>query len=143
MMHLSVRLVPVDGHTLVVALTGELDHMSRPVLSSILDPVPRSPLMHVLVAAADLWFCDLNGLERLTLTHRALRAKGGHLAVAEARPPLRRLIALMGEQADIPVHATMAEALAAAQVDAYRLPAPARRHLPSLRGIQPTPRHAR
>ncbi|GAB2959873.1 STAS domain-containing protein [Nonomuraea fastidiosa] len=145
MMQLSVRLVPIDHTTLVITLTGELDRTTRPVLASFLDPVPKSPLTHVLVAAGDLWFCDLSGIERLALTHRALRAKGGHLAVAGARPPLRRLIALMGEQADaaIPVFATMAEALAAAGVAAYRPAGPARRHLPRLRTVQPAPRRPR
>jgi anti-anti-sigma factor len=142
MMQLSVRLVPVNETTLVIALTGELDSTTRPVLSAFLDPLPKSPVKYVLVAAGDLWFCDLTGLEQLSITHRALQAKDGHLAVAEAQPPLRRLIALTSEQVQtaLPVFGSMAEALANAGVDGYQTPAsdtPGRRHLPRMR---PMPR---
>ncbi|MEV0379263.1 STAS domain-containing protein [Nonomuraea sp. NPDC050643] len=138
MMQLAVRLVPVDDTTLVIALTGELDSTTRPVLAAFLDPLPQSPIKFVLVAAGDLWFCDMTGLELLALTHRALKAKGGHLAVAEAQPPLRRLIALMTEQAHpaIPVYTSMPEALAEAGVEAYRMPegsGTSPRHLPRMR----------
>lgn len=142
MMQLSVRLVPVNDATLVIALTGELDSTTRPVLSAFLDPLPRSPVKYVLVAAGDLWFCDLTGLEQLSITHRALQAKEGHLAVAEAQPPLRRLISLMSEQAQtaLPAFGSMAEALADAGVEAYQTSASrasGRRHLPRMR---PMPR---
>ncbi|SEG98269.1 Anti-anti-sigma regulatory factor (antagonist of anti-sigma factor) [Nonomuraea solani] len=138
MMQLAVRLVPVDDTTLVIALTGELDTTTRPVLAAFLDPLPQSPIKIVLVAAGDLWFCDLNGLEQLAITHRALQEKGGYLAVAEAQQPLCRLIALMAEQdhPSIPVYTSMPEALADAGVEAYRAPetpAVERRHLPSVR----------
>ncbi|GAA1609088.1 hypothetical protein GCM10009733_001600 [Nonomuraea maheshkhaliensis] len=145
MMQLSVRLVPIDDATLVIALTGELDVTTRPVLAAFLDPLPKSPVMHVLMAAADLWFCDLNGLEQLAATHAALRAKGGHLAVAEPQPPLRRLVSLMSaqDQMSFPVFASMTEALASAGVPEYQaghgtgVPlGGAYRHLPYMR-LQP------
>ncbi|NJP94123.1 STAS domain-containing protein [Nonomuraea sp. FMUSA5-5] len=147
MMQLSVRLVPVDDTTLVIALTGELDSTTKPVLAAFLDPLPQTTVKHVLVAGGDLWFCDLNGLDLLARTHRALQEKGGHLALAEVQPPLRRLIALMTEQsaATIPVFATMPEALAAAGVEAYQPAEPAlrRRHLPRLRTVPRAPSAAR
>ncbi|MEV0619774.1 STAS domain-containing protein [Nonomuraea sp. NPDC050404] len=147
MMQLSVRLVPVSAETLVIALTGELDSTTRPVLAAFLDPLPQASVKYVLVAAGDLWFCDLNGLELLSITHRALQAKGGHLALAEVQPPLRRLIALMHEHslAAIPVFDSMPEALADAGVDSYRS-APTvvgRRHLPRLRTMPRLPSTAR
>ncbi|WP_187414732.1 STAS domain-containing protein [Nonomuraea sp. PA05] len=139
MMQLSVRLVPVDDTTLVIALTGELDSTTKPVLAAFLDPLPQTSVKHVLVAAGDLWFCDLNGLDLLATTHRALQEKSGYLALAEVQPSLRRLIALMTEQSltAIPVFASMPEALAAAGVEAYQVPTPAtgRRHLPRLRAV--------
>jgi anti-anti-sigma factor len=141
MMQLSVRLVPVGETTLVIALTGELDSTTRPVLAAFLDPLPKSSVKYVVVAAGDLWFCDLNGLEQLSITHQALRAKGGHLAVAEAQPPLRRLIGLMTTQIPpgIPVYASMPEALAGTDVEIYETsapPTPLRRHLPRMRTLQ-------
>jgi anti-anti-sigma factor len=140
MMQLSVRLVPVGDTTLVIALTGELDSTTVPVLAAFLDPLPQSPVKYVVVAAGDLWFCDLNGLKQLSITHRALLAKGGHLAVAEAQPPLSRLIGLMTTQVQpgIPVYNSMPEALASTDVEVYETtaaPTPVPRHLPSLRGL--------
>ncbi|NUO99123.1 MAG: STAS domain-containing protein [Nonomuraea sp.] len=146
-MQLSVRLVPVGDTTLVIALAGELDPTTGPVLAAFLDPLPHSRVKYVVVAAGDLWFCDLNGLHQLAATHQAMQAKGGHLAVAEARPPLCRLIELMTEHARtaIPVFATMPDALADTDVEIYEATTPIRpvpRHLPRLRGAR-FPRTAR
>ena len=141
LMQLSVRLVPVGDTTLVIALEGELDPSTRPVLAAFLDPLPGSRVKYVVVAAGDLWFCDLKGLEQLAATHRALQAKGGHLAVAEARPTLCRLISLMADHAHtaIPVFTTMPDALADTDVEIYGQTKPLRpvpRHLPALRGTR-------
>ncbi|HEX4812799.1 MAG TPA: STAS domain-containing protein [Nonomuraea sp.] len=142
MMQLSVRLVPVGETTLVIALTGELDATTRPVLASFLEPLPRSGVKYVVVSAADLWFCDLSGLRQLASVHEAMLAKGGHLALTEARPALCRLVELMAERTHsaIPVYATMPEALAATDVEVYEVPAPptpVSRHLPCLRNVHP------
>ncbi|MER7364203.1 STAS domain-containing protein [Nonomuraea wenchangensis] len=142
-MQLSVRLVPVGETTLVVALTGELDSTTRPVLAAFLEPLPQSRVKYVVIAAADLWFCDLDGLEQLALTHGAMRRKGGGLVVAEARPPLLRLISLMAGQAEpIPAYPSMPEALAQTDVDVYEVsgpPTPVPRHMPVLRNVRTTP----
>ncbi|MEU6723267.1 STAS domain-containing protein [Nonomuraea wenchangensis] len=142
-MQLSVRLVPVGETTLVVALTGELDGTTRPVLAAFLDPLPQSRVEHVVIAAADLWFCDLDGLQQLALTHSAMRRKGGGLLVAEARPSLVRLISLMNERTEpIPVYPSMPEALAQTDVDVYEVsgpPTPIPRHMPLVRKVRTTP----
>ncbi|MFB4274572.1 STAS domain-containing protein [Nonomuraea sp. MTCD27] len=141
MMQLAIQLVPVGDTTLVIVLTGELDINTRPMLAALLDPIPQSPVTYVVVAAADLWFCDLGGLHQLALTHRALQAKGGHLAVVEARPPLCRLIALWSAYAPAPAfvaYASMAPALSATDVQACQIggpPAPLPRHLPRVRQL--------
>ncbi|GGT20634.1 STAS domain-containing protein [Nonomuraea spiralis] len=137
-MQLSVRLVPVGDTTLVIALAGELDSTTSPILAAFLDPLPRSRVKHVIVAAGDLWFCDLNGLEKLAITHRAMQVKGGHLAVAEAQPALRRLVALMAEHGGtaIPVFTAMPDALAGTGIEIYEQAGPPRplgRHLPHFR----------
>jgi anti-anti-sigma factor len=159
MMQLSVRLIPVRDNTLVIALTGELDTTTRPVLAAFLDPLPQSTVRYVIVSAADLWFCDLNGLAQLAGAHRSLHAKGGHLAIAEAGAALSRLIKLTAEHAlpAIPLYDSMSEALA--HTDGLPSPPPpplaaapsAVRHLPRLRAVPhgygeprerlPQPRH--
>ncbi|MFC4116445.1 STAS domain-containing protein [Nonomuraea zeae] len=126
MMHLAIRLVPVGATTLIIALTGELDATTRAVLPSFLDPIPQSPVTDVIVEATHLWFCDVNGLAQLAITQRAMQAKGGRLAVAEAHPPLCSLIALMSERSElvIPLYTGMPEALSGTDVEMYEAPAP-------------------
>ncbi|GAA3606191.1 hypothetical protein GCM10022419_108810 [Nonomuraea rosea] len=140
-MRLSIRLVPVGDTTLVTVLTGELDLTTRPILAAFLDPIPRSAVIYMVVAAADLRFCDLNGLHQLARTHQALQAKGGRLAVAAPPPSLSRLIGLMAQhdaRPAIAVHPSTAAALSATDVEAYQLntpPAPIPRHLPRVREL--------
>ncbi|NRQ38128.1 STAS domain-containing protein [Nonomuraea sp. NN258] len=131
MMQLSVRLVPIGPDTLVIALTGELGPTTRPVLAALLGPLPGSMVKHVVVCAADLWFCDMNGLAQLAATHRALQARGGRLAIAEAGPTLRRMIELTAAHGRplLPLHDTVDDALGRPRDPAP----PARRHLPRMR----------
>ncbi|MEV4102318.1 STAS domain-containing protein [Nonomuraea sp. NPDC049649] len=132
-MHLSVQLTPVSDTTVVVALTGELDASTVPILSATLGPLPASPVLRVAVAAGELWFCDLSGLALLLGARRELRAKGGELVLAEASPALRRLIALLpGGGPSLPVFDTLPEALAAFGARERR-----RRPLPRLRCTGP------
>ncbi|MEV0388184.1 STAS domain-containing protein [Nonomuraea sp. NPDC050643] len=149
-MQLSIRLLSVGDTTLVIVLNGELDASTRPDLAAVLDPIPHSPVTHVVVAAGDLSFCDLGGLDQLTHTHRALQAKGGHLAIAEARPTLYRLLDLMAEadiRPTIALYASVTAALAAIAVESRPLDAPPAlpaRHLPRLRrarNVQAPARH--
>jgi anti-anti-sigma factor len=138
-MFLSVRLTTLSDTAVVLTLTGELDSTTSPVLAATLGPLAESPVTHVIVAAGDLWFCDLTGLDQLAATHLILYAKGGGLAVAEAGPALCRLIELVTEHSRAPltVYDTMQEALAGAGMATDDEQAPvARRHLPRLRRVQ-------
>lgn len=139
-MYLSVQLQPIADTTMVVALAGELDAMTVPILSETLEPLVASPAMCVVVAAGDLWFCDLRGVSRLVAARRGLRVKGGDLVLAEASPALRRLISLMeqGRRSPLPVFDTLPQALAACGVCAEPAP-PGPRHLPLLRGLPARP----
>jgi anti-anti-sigma factor len=139
-MFLSVRLTTVSATVVVVHLTGELDSTTAPVLAATLEPLTESPVEQVIVAAGDLWFCDLTGIDELAATHRALHAKGGGLAVAEAGASLCRLIELVTEHSRAPmrVYATLDEALAQAGVNPEDPVPPGRRHLPRLRRLPRT-----
>ncbi|HUR07262.1 MAG TPA: STAS domain-containing protein, partial [Nonomuraea sp.] len=136
-MFLSVRLTTVSATVVVLHLTGELDSTTAPVLAATLEPLTGSPVEQVIVAAGDLWFCDLTGIDELCATHRALHAKGGGLAIAEAGASLCRLIELVTEHSRAPmrVYATLSEALRGAGVNPEDPLPPARRHLPRLRRL--------
>ncbi|WP_219463898.1 STAS domain-containing protein [Nonomuraea rhizosphaerae] len=132
-----MRLTTVSDTTVVITLTGELDTTTAPVLAATLGPLAESPIIHVIVAAGDLWFCDLTGLDHLAAAHKALYAKGGGLAVAEAGPALCRLIGLVTEHSRAPMamYDTMREALAEVGIADDEPPNPERRHLPRLRRV--------
>ena len=136
-MFLSVRLTTVSATVVVLHVTGELDSTTAPVLAATLEPLTESPVEQVIVAAGDLWFCDLTGIDELAATHLALHAKGGGLAIAEAGASLCRLIELVTEHSRAPmrVYATLNEALRGAGVNPEDPLPPARRHLPRLRRL--------
>ncbi|AQZ63966.1 hypothetical protein BKM31_23120 [[Actinomadura] parvosata subsp. kistnae] len=144
-MPLSLRLVPLGDVTLLLFMAGELDRSNRFVLADALESIPRSPVTHVVVAAGDLEFCDLVGFDQLSLTHQRLRVKGGRLVIADARPPLRRLIELRAEGGGGPaiaVYPSVAAALSATDTDGRPSAASAAlaarpRHLPRVRALHP------
>ncbi|MEV0618935.1 hypothetical protein AB0I81_36845 [Nonomuraea sp. NPDC050404] len=142
-MRLSIRLLPVEETTLVIALSGELDRGTRPDLMVVLDSIPPSPLTHVIVAAGDLEFCDPGGLDGLAVTHRLLQGRGGFLAIAEPQPLLCRLIELMAERdawPPIALYPSLGTALWATGVEAHPSDAPPMsRHLPRMRRLPGAP----
>lgn len=133
MTRLAIRLVPVEETTLLIALVGELDVTTAPLLAALLAPLPHLPTRHVIVAAQDLRFCDLHGLGQLTRSHRALRARDGHLVIAAPPPALRRLIALTARSGEptVPLYAGVAAALSARDT----APAPRPGHRPNVRTL--------
>ncbi|NJP92421.1 STAS domain-containing protein [Nonomuraea sp. FMUSA5-5] len=144
-MPLSLRLVPLGDVTLLLFMAGELDRSNRFVLADALESIPRSPVTYVVVAAGGLGFCDLGGFDQLSLTHRRLRVKGGRLVVADAQPPLRRLIELRAGgdgAAAIALYPSVAAALSATDTDGHPSAASAAlaarpRHLPRVRALHP------
>ncbi|MDF5753235.1 STAS domain-containing protein [Spongiactinospora sp. TRM90649] len=124
----------------VINLAGELDATTVHALLAVLEQLTASPVTHVIVAARELSFCDMSGVEQLAATHQTLLAKGGRLVIAEPGPGLCRLLEVMAEHVRPAIQAfpALTEALADAGVDLDAAVLPllrVRRHLPRYRRI--------
>ncbi|GIH73999.1 STAS domain-containing protein [Planobispora longispora] len=82
-MDLTVRVVHRDAETAsaVVAVSGELDACNQGQVESALELLIAEGVLHVLVDAAMMTFCDISGMRMLARAHRDLRDRGGELVV--------------------------------------------------------------
>ena len=105
----------VEGRVRVVALAGELDFDSAPLLRSLFEEALDVDEARVVVDCSDLTFCDSTGLNALVVARRAALERGSAVSVAAPPPAMARVLAMSGVDTVIAVHATRAEALAQAR----------------------------
>jgi anti-anti-sigma factor len=88
-----------EGGTEVLAVLGELDLFTGPLLVSWAgDRIDRQPDRLVLDVAA-VSFCDASGLAALVSAQAAAAEAGVRFALTGIRPSLRRLLTLAGLEA--------------------------------------------
>lgn len=100
------------GDRFVVTATGELDVHSAPALSAEVDPLSSRAGAAIVVDLTGVGFVDSTGLGVLVTTLKHVREAGGRLDVVAATPRVLKVFALTGLDVVIPLHATLAEALA-------------------------------
>jgi anti-sigma B factor antagonist len=83
-----------DGGATVVAVTGELDVLTAPKLTTRLDPVIRRLLGDVVIDLSDAGFIDSLGLHTLLNIQRRLARQSRSLAVVCGEGPVRHAIEL-------------------------------------------------
>ena len=136
-MNLSVHPTIVHGDAAVVAIDGELDISTAPLLDTVFFPLLGRGIQHLVVDAKLLRFCDICGFRALTTVHTTMSATGGELVIAEptsALLRLMRLISLTSPSTPIKVYATVSHALLHEVDRPISLPAPAEwSHAPSPR----------
>ncbi|WTY90784.1 STAS domain-containing protein [Sphaerisporangium sp. NBC_01403] len=91
---MSVHLVHRHADTAVVTLTGEVDAANCDRLDSALRRLVAGGVLHILVNAGELRFCDIAGARALARTHSDLLAAGGKLVIA-ASPKVARLLGML------------------------------------------------
>ena len=102
-----------DGHVIAV-LSGELDILGAALVTAGLTAVTaREP--KVIVDLAGLEFIDCSGIAVLARACKLARHAGGELRLAAPRPRVLRVLTLTRLTDVIPVHASVAEAAAAAK----------------------------
>jgi anti-sigma B factor antagonist len=100
-----------DGDVRVVALSGELDVATAPMLSERLDAlIGSTPDAHVLVELSALAFMDSMGLQVLLGALRRLGREGRRLALVCPPGPILRLLVVTNLDAAFDVHADRAAA---------------------------------
>ncbi|GAA3606266.1 hypothetical protein GCM10022419_108920 [Nonomuraea rosea] len=113
-LEVHVQRLPHARPTLLVILSGPLDHTSAAQLTRTLlrlTAVPSPP--HLIMDAARLTFCDSSGLSTLVTVCQSLRAGGGQLALADAPASLTQLLTRTGLTAAFELYPSVAAAEAA------------------------------
>ena len=82
----------------LVALSGELDMATAPLLEGCLAPVEADGPASIMVDLRDLMFIDSTGLGVLLRARGRAEANGHRLLVVGASPTARRLFELTGTQ---------------------------------------------
>lgn len=85
-----------DGGALVLALTGELDPHTAPILDEHVRRALEGPSPTVVLDLVDLTFIDSSGLRSVIAAHKALVERGGHLVLRSPGPTTRRLLDVTG-----------------------------------------------
>jgi anti-sigma B factor antagonist len=91
----SSRATVADGHA-VVAVYGELDLSTAPVLSQCLAPVIGAHPCDLILDLAGLHFIDSTGLTLIVRASNALKVHQGTLGLAHPTAPVRRVLELVG-----------------------------------------------
>lgn len=109
---LDVR-VSHPGRATVIALNGELDIATVPVVRRELIDLAVTGHVDQLVDLARLTFLDSAGLGALVSVRRRLRILQGRLVLAAPNDAVLRLLRLTSMDKVLPVHPTVDKALAA------------------------------
>jgi anti-sigma B factor antagonist len=86
---------PHDGEGRI-AVEGDLDSLSLPVLTQTLAGLYDAGCFRIVVDLADLAFIDSSGLGGLVGAWCRCRDEGGHLSAVNPSKPVRRLMDLTG-----------------------------------------------
>ncbi|MFF5971245.1 STAS domain-containing protein [Streptomyces sp. NPDC012769] len=96
--------------TVVLTVTGELDHDTAAPLKEALVRLDRSG--RVVVDCSGLRFCDSTGLNVLLRARLRMLDGGGRLDLAGLRPPVDRMFEITGARAVFRVYESTTAALA-------------------------------
>ncbi|MFF3365249.1 STAS domain-containing protein [Streptomyces misionensis] len=99
--------------TAVVVVTGDVDLHTAPVLRAQALTVVEQGAPHLVLDLAQVDYVDSTGLSTLIVLLHAAQEAGGSLRVASVPGRLMRMVTLTGISELLPVHETVADALAA------------------------------
>jgi anti-sigma B factor antagonist len=92
---LSVQVTDSDEGT-AVRVSGELDFLSGPGLSQVVEDIKIDGRRSVVLDLTGLQFCDAGGVRALLRAHRSVDAQGGQLVVRGVSGLPRRVFAITG-----------------------------------------------
>jgi anti-anti-sigma factor len=77
-----------------IALTGELDLATAPLIGDTFDKINGAQPVHVHFDLSGVNFCDAAGLSAFLAADRLLRATGGRLTLIQPSPQILRLLTI-------------------------------------------------
>ncbi|MCA2201107.1 STAS domain-containing protein [Streptomyces griseoincarnatus] len=104
-------------HTAVIVVTGDVDLHTAPVLRAEALTAMTQGARHLVLDMAEVDFVDSTGLTALIVLLHATEKAGGSVRVARVPERLERMVTMTGIAELLPMHATVADALAALDVD--------------------------
>src|SRR5262245_59492523 len=102
------------GDGVVLALAGEVDVASVNAFREALAHAEFGRPREVWIDLSDVDFIDSSGLTTLVLAHRRMDTSVRRLAVICPAGPVRRVLEIAGIDRVLPVHASLADAVALA-----------------------------
>jgi stage II sporulation protein AA (anti-sigma F factor antagonist) len=93
---LQVRWDSPDEDGVVLALQGDLDNLSVPVLREALDAIYATGCFTIVLDLHELAFTDSSGLGAMVGAWRRCQREGGHLTVINPSGSVRRLMDMTG-----------------------------------------------
>ena len=93
---LRVTAEPIDAHSAVLRVSGDIDQDTVPDLDRAVDQSLNSGCTHLAVDCADLQSCDSSGITALLHAHHRATAHGGTLTLTRTGPHLRSRLQLTG-----------------------------------------------
>jgi anti-sigma B factor antagonist len=106
----------------VVAVTGEIDVHTGPVLREHLLGALTSGRHEVVVDLSGVSFLDSSGLGVLVTAHKRARAAGGELRLASCQPAVATIFQITALDRALSIHPTVAQALAVERLQASGIP---------------------
>ena len=92
----TVRVVSTDATRAHVAVTGVLDLSTGDTLLRKLTNLIDRGYVHLVLDASGVSFCDSAGLGAVLRSRARASAVAGSLVLADASPPLRKVLSLAG-----------------------------------------------
>ncbi|PWE09818.1 anti-sigma factor antagonist [Streptomyces sp. BSE7F] len=114
-------------HTAVIVVTGDVDLHTAPVLRAEALTAMTQGARHLVLDVAEVDFVDSTGLTALIVLLHATEKAGGSVRVARVPERLERMVTMTGIAELLPMHDTVADALAALDVDGGRTTTPGTR----------------
>jgi anti-sigma B factor antagonist len=98
-----------QGERTVLALAGEIDLYTAPRLQTELTrALADTGSAQIIVDMSAVEFCDSTGMNVLLAAHRLAAERGGDLALAAPRPPVRKILEVTGLYSVFTVHDDLA-----------------------------------
>ena len=91
---LRIDVSPAENDVVTIAVTGELDLATAPLIGNTFDRINGAQPMHVHFDLSGLNFCDAAGLSAFLTADRVLRATGGRLTLIQPSPQTLRLLTI-------------------------------------------------
>ncbi|GAB2513011.1 STAS domain-containing protein [Nocardiopsis aegyptia] len=103
----------VESHSVIVAIVGELDIATAADLQEHIQSAIEDHGPWLILDLSELDFMDSSGLNVVINAYRTVRELHGSLALAALNERVTKVVRLVGLHRQVPVHQTVATAVAA------------------------------